>query len=85
MSKEMQASSPTGQTIYAVISDQRGRVWNTSSVAFETGLLANWANYGVSCAEVSTIGFYQGDFPTGITAPGTYTIRFYKKVGGSNA
>lgn len=84
MAGEIQASYSSGRTVYALIRNRNGLVWNGS--AFEAYATANIATYAVSLTEQgSASGFYSGAFPTGITTPGVYSIVCKHQSGGSVA
>ena len=72
----------TGRTIYFVIRNSSGQVWN--GAAFETFNASNWANYDVAATEQGTSGYYTATFPAAITA-GKYTILAHRQIGGSPA
>ena len=85
MAKEIQlAHGVTGRTLYAVVRDTVGQVWNGS--AFETYAGGNWTTYAVTMAEETTggsSGYYRGDFPT--VAAGVYSVEVRWRAGGSPA
>ena len=88
MSNELKCQDQTGVTVYAVVYNGAGQVWNVaggSANTFTTPASASWANYVVSMAEQGTAGFYLGNFPTGINAAGQYWIYVYEEQGGSAA
>lgn len=72
----------TGRTIYFVIRNSSGQVWNGS--AFEAFNPSNWATYDVAATEQGTSGYYSATFPGGIMA-GKYSIVAHRQVGGSPA
>ncbi|HEY1922038.1 MAG TPA: hypothetical protein VGG44_04675 [Tepidisphaeraceae bacterium] len=78
----------SGQTVYAIILNAAGQVWNANTSAFETPTAANWSHYAIAMTEQTAgnlTGIYTGSFPTGITTPGVYTIVFRQQSGGSPA
>ena len=85
MAKEIQlAHGVTGRTLYAVVRDTVGQVWNGS--AFETYAGGNWTTYAVTMAEETTggsSGYYRGTFPT--VAAGVYSVEVRWRAGGSPA
>ena len=87
MSKEMVIIQPTGRTVYAVIANAAGQIWNTAGTpAFEAITAANWTDYDVALVEQSsTSGIYDGDFPTGINTRGDFTFTCYRRIGASPA
>lgn len=85
MAGEIQCSFQSGKTVYFLVRNRVGQVWNTSSLAFESYLTASYANYTISMTEQgSASGFYTGSFPTSIT-PGVYSIVAKQQIGGSAA
>lgn len=76
----------TNATVYAVLFDSRDFVWNTATTALEQFNFANYAHYAVSLTETPVgSGYYQGNFPVGITIAGEYSGDIFKQVGGSPA
>lgn len=85
MANEMQISFSAGKTVYAQVRSRIGQIWNTGTVAFESYLTANIANYSISLTEQgSASGFYAGNFPSAIAA-GVYSILAKQRLGGSVA
>lgn len=85
MANELQTVYTTGKTLYAVIVNLSGQAWNTATPAFESITAADWGNYAVSLTLQSTTQLYIGNFPTGITTPGRYSVSIFLQVGGSPA
>lgn len=82
MSKELQINYPTGATLYALLFNSVGQVWNGSS--FETFADANLGNYDLALTEQGTAsGFYAGDMPA--VSAGVYGFAVRLRVGGSPA
>lgn len=73
----------TGRTHDAVILNPIGLVWNGTSFVTVSGVVRNYAN--VSTVETATPGYFEGEFPAGITTPGDYTVLVYRWSGGSQA
>lgn len=74
MAGEIQLQYTTGHTLYALIRNSVGQIWNTSTLAFEAYVTANLANYKVALTEQgSASGFYTGTFPSQISV-GWYGI-----------
>ena len=73
-------SSPTD---YVLITNANGQVWNGTS--FTTLSSASWSTFTVSISPISGTNNLLGNFPTGITTAGDYTITTYQQVGGSPA
>lgn len=85
MASELQASFQTGKTLYVLIRNANGRVWNTGSSTFDVYASASFSSYTVNLTEQGTSGYYAGDFPTAITTAGTYQIVVKNRLGGAPA
>lgn len=82
MSGELRAQHVTGATLYAVLVDANGGVWN--GAAFDpTPTSGEWATYDIAMVEAGGSGYYLGDLP-GVGA-GRYECRVHKQLGGSPA
>ena len=82
MAGELQVSSITGITLYFLIRDRNGNLWNTSSLAFEAFNSVNYANYTITGTEQGSTGYYLGTFPSQIPA-GTYAGLAKRQTGAS--
>lgn len=72
----------TGVTVYTIIRDNDGDVWNGS--AFETYSVGNLGNYDIPLTEQGTSGFYAADFPSGIaTSDVPYAVTAHQQPGTS--
>lgn len=80
MAKEIQATSPTGLTLYALVLNSAGQVWNGS--AFVT-LANSISTYALLMAESLLLTQYTADFPSAITTLGEYNVQVRKKLTGS--
>jgi len=80
MSNELQAQLSTGSTLYAILLNAVGQVWNGS--AFETVNGANWATYDIAMTE-SVAGLYTADMPA--VDAGVYSYVVYEQAGASPA
>jgi hypothetical protein len=84
LAAELQTDHVTGKTVVFLIRNASAQIWNTATLAFEAYNSTNIANYGTASTEQGTSsGFYVGNFPTGITTPGTYFIIAKLQAGGS--
>lgn len=82
MSNELVIHYPTGATLYALLFDATGNVWNGS--AFAAPGSASWTDYDIAMSEVATAtGIYRGTMPA--AAAGTYGWVVRKQAGGSPA
>lgn len=83
MAGEVQISFATGRTVYVLIRNSNGQIWNGSN--FVSYATVNYLLYTVALAEQgSASGYYFGNFPTAIV-PGTYSITGKSQTGGSAA
>lgn len=84
MANELQISYTTAKTVYALIRNSAGQIWNGS--AFESYTTLNYTNYDIAATEQGTASaFYVASFPTLITTPGNYSIVFKSQTGGTPA
>ncbi len=84
MSNELILTTSADATVYTVILNETGQVWQTTTATFVTVVDANWANYDVPMVEQGTsTGIYYGDFPTGITTAGVYNVFGYTRLTGT--
>lgn len=78
MANEIQVPYITGRTVYSLVRNSTGQIWNGS--AFENYNSSNYALYVIQLVEQGTSGFYSGTFPATIT-PGSYGIVSKMQVG----
>lgn len=83
MANELIAGYLTGATLYAVLWNESGEVWNGS--AFEAYNAANWSTYDIALTEKTSSGRYYGTFPAAITTAGNYSYDVFVQQGGSPA
>lgn len=82
MAGEIQLAYGTaGRTLYAVVRNATGSVWNGAAFVAYNG--ANWTAYDVALAEQGSSGYYVGDFP--VVAAGVYQVEVRDQAGGSPA
>lgn len=81
MANELVLNYPTGATLYALVFNAVGQIYNGST--FETPAAANWANYDIAATEIATTGIYRATMP-GVAA-GAYGFTFRLQAGGSPA
>lgn len=87
MAGEIQASYQTGRTVYALIRNRVGQIWNTSggTGAFEAYTSVVYTSYAITMTEQGAASaFYTGTFPTAIPG-GIYGIVAKNQVAGSPA
>jgi len=85
MASEIQSIGTTGKTVYAIVRDATGRLWNVATSAFEAWTTANYANYAVPMVEQVPSAYYVGSFPVLVTTPGLYGIDVRQQVGATPA
>lgn len=72
-------------TLYALIRNADGQIWETVGPSFEAYSTANIANYDIALTEQGTASqFYTFTFPSAITA-GVFSIAVYSQAGGAPA
>ncbi len=82
MANELVINYPTGATLYALLFDSIGQVWNGS--AFAAPGSAAWTDYDIAMTEAATAtGIYRASMPS--AAAGVYGWAVYKQKGGSPA
>lgn len=67
MSIPIEAGYASGRTIYTIIHNPDGTVWNNNLEAFETYNSDNWADYAIVMAEQANSGYYIVALPAGIS------------------
>jgi len=82
MANELLIPYPTGATLYAMLFDSTGQVWNGS--AFAAPGSANWTDYDIAMTEVATsTGLYRASMPA--AAAGVYSFVVRRQAGASPA
>lgn len=82
MAAELQADWTTGSTIYFLVRDGNGLIWNGS--AFTAYITANLATYAIAATEQGTAsGFYTAGMPAVVA--GNYNIVAKERAGGGPA
>lgn len=82
MASEIQLPWATGKTVYFLIRNSIGQVYNGST--FATYATANYSSYPVTATEQGTAsGYYAADMPT--ISAGIYSIEAKERAGGSPA
>ncbi len=72
-------------TLYALIRNADGQIWETVGPSFEAYSTANLANYDLALTEQGTASqFYTFTFPSAVTA-GVFSIAVYLQAGGAPA
>lgn len=82
MAGELQFPYVTGKTVYFLIRNSVGSIWN--GAAFEAYSTGSFTNYDIAATEQGTAsGYYTGTFPA--TSLGTYFVTAKEQAGGSPA
>lgn len=82
MANELVINHSSGSTLYALLFDATGNVWNGSS--FVTPASASWTDYDIAMTEVATAtGIYRASMPA--AAAGVYGWVVRKQAGASPA
>lgn len=81
MANELVCNYTTGLTLYALLFNSTGQVWN--GAAFEAAQAANWLTYDIAMTEVATTGVYLGTMPA--AAAGAYGFAVRRQAGANPA
>lgn len=82
MSNELIIHYATGSTLYVILANSIGQVYNGST--FEAPQSANWATYDIAMTEAATAtGIYRANMPS--VAEGAYSFAVRSQAGGSPA
>lgn len=86
MANELQSTwNDPSATLYSVLINATGSVWNTSTSAVETPADANWTNDALAMTRQGTaIKFWYVDTPGSLPA-GTYSFVTFRQDGGTPA
>lgn len=83
MAGELQTSFQAARTVYFLIRNAIGQIWNTSSSSMVSYATASYSSFTISGVEQGTAsGYYIGTFPATIV-PGTYSVTAKQQTGGS--
>ncbi len=83
MASEIQAVAAAGVSVYALIRNSIGQIWNMQTSAWESYLTSSYANYKVTMTQQGTAsGYYTGNFPTQIVS-GVYSVQAKQQITGS--
>lgn len=80
MANELQAFLPTGKTLYAVLLNSIGQVWDGTQ--FETIAAETWTDNGIPLIE-TTAGLYLASMPS--VGAGSYSYVVYEQAGANPA
>lgn len=82
MAGELQATYATGSTLYAILRNTTGAVYNGSTFD-ATPTTGEWTGYDIALAEDGSTGLYRGAMPA--VATGAYAFEVRLQAGGSPA
>ncbi len=83
MANEIQATYDSGSTLYALVFNAAGQVWQLTTNTFVAYVAANINNYDIVMPEIATAsGQYRGTFDADIAA-GVYSVVLFEQAGGS--
>lgn len=85
MANELKTPGISGATLYAVLFDADGLVWQTTTSTFVAFVAGNWANYDIALAEKSTTGIFFGDLPGTLDTDVKYPFFVFERVSGAPA
>ncbi len=81
MANEIQVSYDTGATLYALVFNAAGQVWQLTTNTFVAYVAANIDNYDIVLSEIATnSGQYRGTFDSDIAA-GVYAAVLFEQAG----
>ncbi len=66
MLNPLEVAYQSGATLYFIIHNRNGTVWNNDTVMFESYNPSNWVSYSLSLVEQSGSGYYRASLPSGI-------------------
>lgn len=85
MANEIRATYDSGESLYVLIFDAAGQVWDAVGSNWENYAAAQQDNYDIPLSEIATnSGQYRGTFPAAIAA-GVYSVVLFLQAGGSPA
>ena len=83
MANEIRATYDSGQTLYVLIFNPAGQVWDVVGSNWENYAAAQQGNYDIPLSETATnSGQYRGTFPAVISA-GAYSVVLFLQAGGA--
>ena len=85
MANEIRATYDSGQSLYVLIFDSTGQVWDAAGSNWENYAAAQQDNYDIPLSETATYsGQYRGTFPAAISS-GMYSVVLFLQAGGTPA
>ena len=83
MANEIQATYDSGSTLYALVFNAAGQIWQLTTNTFVAYVAANIDDYDIVMPEIATAsGQYRGTFDADIAA-GVYSVVLFEQAGGS--
>ena len=83
MANELTIKYPGDETLYTVVLNSVGKVFNLITTNFENPIDANWGQYDITLTEAENTEIYRGNMPT--VPAGVYAFLVHKQAGGSPA
>lgn len=77
MANEIQVPATSGASLYAVILNASGLVWDGGSFVIPSG--SQWSSYALRLSEATATGLFESDFPVAITLMGRYGTVAYQQ------
>lgn len=74
---EFKISYPMNNSLYAVIFNAAGQIWNAGNSSFQTLTMEAWPDCQVPLYPQAMPTMYWGSFPTAITTAGIYSVQVY--------
>jgi hypothetical protein len=85
MAGEVQIPDEIGLSLYFIVMNLLGEIWNTVSKLFENVTSSNWSKYAIPLNDsVPATGLYSGNFPLGLPL-GDYPVVPYEMATGTPA
>ncbi len=81
MAKELNIVAPTGSTVYALLVNAAGNLYNGTGV--EPYNESSYGNYDIPMTEEGTSGIFTADFPSVLSAGSDFLIVYKLQAGGS--
>lgn len=81
MANELTVNYRADYTLYAILLNSVGKIYNTTTTSFETPIDANWGQYDIAMSESENTEIYRGTMPAVFAGAYDYVVR--KQAGAS--
>lgn len=81
----LEVFSATGNTLYVMLRNVSGQVWNVGAAAWQAFNVVNWSQYVIPLSEDTASGWYTATVPAGISTSTSLRILVYSAVTGTPA